>query len=67
VNSTGVYFAKQIIDFMESLNALATSLPTANLANAEKDLLNTFKGMPRAPTNLFRAREGTNPALDGSL
>jgi hypothetical protein len=31
---------------MESLNlnTLASSLPTANLANAEKDLLNNFKG-----------------------
>jgi hypothetical protein len=31
---------------MESLNlnALAGSLPTSNLANAEKELLNTFKG-----------------------
>jgi hypothetical protein len=32
---------------MESLNlnTLATSLPTANVQNAEKDLLNNFKGM----------------------
>jgi hypothetical protein len=31
---------------MESLNlnTLATSLPTANVQNAEKDLLNNFKG-----------------------
>ena len=32
---------------MESLNlnTLASSLPTANLQNAEKDLLNNFKGI----------------------
>ena len=29
---------------MESLTNLATSLPTSNLVNAEKDLLNNFKG-----------------------
>jgi hypothetical protein len=33
---------------MESLNlnALAGSLPTSNLANAEKELLNNFRGTP---------------------
>lgn len=30
---------------MESLNNLASSLPTSNLANAEKDVLNNFKCM----------------------
>jgi len=34
---------------MESLNlnALAGSLPTSNLANAEKELLNNFRGISR--------------------
>lgn len=29
---------------MDTLTTLANSLPTSNLANAEKDLLNSFKG-----------------------
>ena len=34
----------KIDPWMESLTTLANSLPTGNLANAEKDLLNSFKG-----------------------
>jgi hypothetical protein len=40
------YYSFPSPSLMESLdlNTLASSLPTANLANAEKDLLNNFKG-----------------------
>lgn len=32
------------MDSSLNLNTLANSLPNSNLANAEKDLLNNFKG-----------------------
>ncbi|TFY77255.1 hypothetical protein EWM64_g6756, partial [Hericium alpestre] len=47
---------------MESLNlnTLATSLPTANLANAEKDLLNDFKAAALSITTLYRSSRTTS-------
>ena len=33
------------MDSTLNLNTLASSLPNSNLANAEKDLLNNFKGI----------------------
>jgi hypothetical protein len=43
-------------DLMESLNlnALAGSLPTSNLASAEKELLNNFRGNPQFSPPLRR-------------
>jgi hypothetical protein len=45
---------------MDSLNALGNSLPPANLANAEKDLLNTFKAAAQSITTLYRASRQTS-------
>jgi len=38
------------MDSTLNLNTLANSLPNSNLANAEKDLLNDFKGILLNPT-----------------
>ena len=46
----------QTMDSTLNLNTLATSLPNSNLANAEKDLLNNFKGACRSCSD--------EPALD---
>ncbi|KAI0092249.1 hypothetical protein BDY19DRAFT_990974 [Irpex rosettiformis] len=40
---------------MESLTNLATSLPTSNLVNAEKDLLNNFKAAALSITTLYKS------------
>ncbi|KAI9457469.1 hypothetical protein BJY52DRAFT_1272668 [Lactarius psammicola] len=47
---------------MESLNlnALAGSLPTSNLANAEKELLNNFRAAALSITNLYRSSRTTS-------
>jgi hypothetical protein len=47
---------------MESLNlnTLASSLPTANLQNAEKDLLNNFKAAALSITTLYRSSRHTS-------
>ncbi|KAI9453280.1 hypothetical protein F5148DRAFT_985607 [Russula earlei] len=47
---------------MESLNlnALAGSLPTSNLANAEKELLNNFRAAALSITNLYRSSRSTS-------
>ncbi|KAI0696168.1 hypothetical protein BC835DRAFT_1226175, partial [Cytidiella melzeri] len=38
-----------------SLTNLATSLPTSNLVNAEKDLLNNFKAAALSITTLYKS------------
>ncbi|KZP20506.1 hypothetical protein FIBSPDRAFT_742073, partial [Athelia psychrophila] len=46
---------------MESLNTLASSLPNAsNLANSEKELLNTFKAAALSITTLYRSSRQTS-------
>jgi len=48
------------MDSTLNLNTLANSLPNSNLANAEKDLLNDFKGTFFHPTK-FRLLTGLSP------
>ena len=58
-------------DLMESLNlnALAGSLPTSNLASAEKELLNNFRGdfpfflLVPSPSRSFLLRRSTTDCI----
>ncbi|KAJ3536843.1 hypothetical protein NM688_g6779 [Phlebia brevispora] len=43
-----------------NLNNLANSLPTSNLANAEADLLNTFKAAAMSITTLYKSSRRTS-------
>ncbi|OCH88898.1 hypothetical protein OBBRIDRAFT_715987, partial [Obba rivulosa] len=43
-----------------NLNMLASSLPTSNLANAEKELANNFKAAALSLTTLYRSSRRTS-------
>ncbi|PCH42752.1 hypothetical protein WOLCODRAFT_132504 [Wolfiporia cocos MD-104 SS10] len=45
---------------MDSLNNLASSLPSSSLANAEKDLTNNFKAAALSLTTLYRSSRRTS-------